>query len=217
MPITEQQKELLVQYKEKAFISSVLAEESNSYFTFIKNLINIPLIITNSAMVIINAIIVDQELLKVLNIILNSSTGLILSLISNFKIYEHIQLFNQVKGKFNKLSHVIDNKLTNDSDRITSEFITNIIEDYDQIYDGMEYTFPTSVKKRIKKQYYGKMTLPVALSVDIVEMCNKPSLCCSGNTISSPALTPVNTPSITFTTENRNLEKNYIDVRVNDN
>jgi len=61
MPITEQQKELLVQYKEKAFISSVLAEESNSYFTFIKNLINIPLIITNSAMVIINAIIVDQE------------------------------------------------------------------------------------------------------------------------------------------------------------
>jgi len=216
MPITEQQKELLIQYKEKAFISSVLAEESNNYFTFIKNLINIPLIVTNSAMVIINAIIVDQELLKVLNIILNSSTGLILSLISNFKVYENIQLFHQVKGKFNKLSHIIDNKLTNDSESITTEFITNIIEDYDQIYDGMEYTFPTTIKKRIKKQYEGKMTLPVALSVDIVEMCKKPSLCCKGNITKSPANTPVNTPSITFTTENRNLDKNYIDVRVSD-
>jgi hypothetical protein len=216
MPITEQQKKLLIQYKEKAFISSILAEESNNYFTFIKNLINIPLIVTNSAMVIINAIIVDQELLKVLNIILNSSTGLILSLISNFKVYENIQLFHQVKGKFNKLSHIIDNKLTNDSESITTEFITNIIEDYDQIYDGMEYTFPTTIKKRIKKQYEGKMTLPVALSVDIVEMCKKPSLCCSGNPSTPPAMTPANTPSITFTTDNRNLDKNYIDVRVSD-
>ena len=214
MPITEQQKELLIQYKDKAFISSVLAEESNNYFTFIKNLINIPLIVTNSAMVIINAIIVDQDLLKVLNIILNSSTGLILSLISNFKVYEHIQLFNQVKGKFNKLSHVIDNKLTNDSDRITSEFITNIIEDYDQIYDGMEYTFPASVKKRIKKQYEGKLSLPTSLSIDIVELCNKPTCCSNDKYVQTPTTTPANTPSITFTTDNKNLDKNYINVSV---
>jgi hypothetical protein len=211
-PITEQQKELLIQYKEKAFISSILAEESNNYFTFIKNLINIPLIITNSAMVIINAIIVDQELLKVLNIILNSSTGLILSLISNFKIYENIQLFHQVKGKFNKLSHIIDNKLTNDSENITPEFITNVIEDYDQIYDGMEYTFPSSIKKRIKKQYEGKMTLPVSLSIDIVELCHKPSLCCANNPpLTTPTTTPVPTPAIT---DNKNLDKNYINVSI---
>jgi hypothetical protein len=211
-PITEQQKELLIQYKEKAFISSILAEESNNYFTFIKNLINIPLIITNSAMVIINAIIVDQELLKVLNIILNSSTGLILSLISNFKIYENIQLFHQVKGKFNKLSHIIDNKLTNDSENITPEFITNVIEDYDQIYDGMEYTFPSSIKKRIKKQYEGKMTLPVSLSIDIVELCHKPSLCCANNPpLTTPTTTPLPTPAIT---DNKNLDKNYINVSI---
>jgi len=199
MPITDQQRHLLIQYKEKAFISSVLAEESNNYFSFVKNMINIPLIITNSAMVIINAIIVDQEMLKVLNIILNSSTGLILSLISNFKIYEHIQLFHQVKGKFNKLSHVIDNKLTNDIDNVSSEFITNIIEDYDQIYDGMEYTFPSSIKKRIKKQYEGKMTLPVALTIDIVELCENPSICCTKKTLPNTA---PNTPIISSTFTN---------------
>ena len=99
--ITEEQKQLLISYKDKSFVSTLLAEQSYNYYSFIKNIINIPLIITNSAMVIINATIEDQNLLKVLNIILNSSTGLILSLISNFKIYENIQQFHQLQIKFN--------------------------------------------------------------------------------------------------------------------
>ena len=72
--ITEKQVELLKQYKEKSYINSLLAEQSHDYFNLIKNIINIPLIISNSAMVIINAIITEQELLKMLNIILNAST-----------------------------------------------------------------------------------------------------------------------------------------------
>ena len=98
--ITDQQKNLLNDYKEKAFISALLSEESYNYYNFIKNVINIPLIITNSAMVVLNSIIEDQNLLKILNIILNASTGLILSLIANFKIYENIQAFHQLQIKF---------------------------------------------------------------------------------------------------------------------
>ncbi len=44
-----------------------------------------------------------QELLKILNIILNSSTGLILSLVSNFKIYEHTTQYHQLQIKYTKL------------------------------------------------------------------------------------------------------------------
>ena len=55
-----------------------------------------------------NSITEDQDLLRVSNIILNSSTGLILSLISNFKIYEHIQQYHQLQMKLNRLSHQID-------------------------------------------------------------------------------------------------------------
>ena len=98
--ITDEQKDLLKQYKEKAFISSVLAEESYNYYNFVKNLINVPLIICNSVMVCINGSIEDQNTLKILNIILNSSTGLILSFISNFKIYEHISQYHQLQIKF---------------------------------------------------------------------------------------------------------------------
>jgi hypothetical protein len=67
--ITEKQQELLQQYKERSFVSSILAEEACNYFSFIENIINIPLIICNSAMVCINSTINDQDLLKVLNTI----------------------------------------------------------------------------------------------------------------------------------------------------
>ncbi len=172
---TEQQLELLKQYKDKSFISSLLAEQSHSYFVFVKNIINIPLIITNSAMVIINATITDDNLLKILNIILNSSTGLILSLISNFKVYESIQQHKQLMIKFNKLTHNIDSKLTNDIDSISTEYIQSCIEDYDAIYEAMEFTFPEKIKQRIKRQYENRMILPSSLSVDIVNCNDK---CC---------------------------------------
>ena len=86
------------------YILCLLAEQSYDYFVFVKNLINIPLIITNSAMVVINSTITDQELLEILKFLLNSSTGLILSLISNFKIYQNIQNFHQLQIIFNKLN-----------------------------------------------------------------------------------------------------------------
>ena len=101
--INEEQKLLLISYKEKSFINSILAEETLNYYNFIKNIINIPLIICNSVMVCINSIIEDQNLLKILNIILKSSTGSILSLISNFKIYENTQHNHQLEIKFNNI------------------------------------------------------------------------------------------------------------------
>ena len=174
--ISAQQQLLLKQYQERSFVSSILAEEACNYFSFIKNIINIPLIVCNSAMVCINSSITDQELLKILNIILNSSTGLILSLISNFKIYEHITTFNQQRIKFTRLTHLIDGKLTNDLENINTEFIQNIINEYDAITETQEFPYPEVIRKRIKKQYENTMiTLPSSLAIDIVE-CK--SNCC---------------------------------------
>ena len=174
--ITSQQELLLRQYKEKAFINAILSEESHNHYSFIKNLINIPLIICNSVMVCINSIITDQDTLKILNIILNSSTGLILGMISNFKIYEKINQFHQLYIKFNKLSNMIDSKMTNELELINNDFIENTINEYNNISEAQEYAFPNKIRKRIKKQYEDKSALPLSLSADIVE-CNK-LVCC---------------------------------------
>ena len=158
--ITAQQQLMLKNYQEKSFISAILAEEACNYFSFIKNIINIPLIICNSAMVCINSSITEQELLKILNIILNSSTGLILSLISNFHIYENITTFNQLRIKYTKLSHLIDSKLTNDLDGIDNNFIETIINEYDTISESCDFAYPNHIRTKIKKQYENKMSLP---------------------------------------------------------
>jgi hypothetical protein len=174
--ITENQISLLNTYRDRSFINSILAEQSYNYYNWIKNIINIPLIICNTGMVAINGSIENQELLKILNIILNSFTGLILSFTSQFKIYEHINQYKIIQSKFNKLSHLIDNKLVNNTDDLTTEFINNIIQDYDDIVESIEFNYPTSIRNKIKKQYEGKMTLPSVLAVDIVE-CK--SECCT--------------------------------------
>ena len=101
-------------------------------------------------MVCINSIIQDQDTLKILNIILNSSTGLILSLISNFKIYEQINQFHQLNIKFNKLSNVIDSKLSNDYDNITADFINSIMDDYQTIMESQDFNYPNKIKKELK-------------------------------------------------------------------
>jgi hypothetical protein len=46
--IVDEQQLLLKQCQERSYGSSILAEESYNYYNFIKNVINIPLIICNS-------------------------------------------------------------------------------------------------------------------------------------------------------------------------
>ena len=71
--------------------------------------------------------------------------------------------------KFNKRYHQIDSKINNEEVNINSKYISNVIEDYDQILKSMEYSFPIRIKNKIKKQYENKLSLPSTLSVDIVE------------------------------------------------
>jgi hypothetical protein len=56
--------------------------------------------------------------LKKLNIIKNTSTGLILGSISNVKIYKKINQYHQFCVKNDKLSILIDTKKTNELDKI---------------------------------------------------------------------------------------------------
>ena len=51
-----------------------------------------------------------------------------------------------------------------------------IINDYNNVLEQQDYPYPSAIRKRIKKQYEEKMTLPLSLSADIVECKSK---CCT--------------------------------------
>ena len=174
--ITNIELELLKSYKDKAYIMGLLCEQSYNYYSFVKNMINIPLILINTSMTILNSIIENSNDLKIPNILLNSSTGLIIAFVSQYKLYEKINEFHQLQNKFNKLSSNIEKKLILDMDNILDSDINGYIETYDILIDNMVYPINDKIKNKIKKQFQEKLALPAILSVDIVECNNK---CCN--------------------------------------
>ena len=160
--LNEQQKKLLIGYRDKCYIMSILCSECSDHYSRINNFFKFPLIITNSIMVVFNS--ENIENIRIINIILNISTSLILSLIGNFKLDQRITNFTSKSIKFTKLCHHIEDLLYNSIDEITSENIRNIINDYDSINEQIEYPFVGYIKKRLIKKYENNRILPNCLN-----------------------------------------------------
>ena len=169
--------DLLTSYKDKAYVMQLLCEQSYNHYSFIKNLINLPLILINSTMTVLNSIIDNSNDLKIPNILLNSTTGLIIAFTTNFKVYERINSFHQLQSKYNKLYTDIEKILILNPDEITNEKINNIIETYEALSDNMEFSISDRIKQKVKKEFNNKLNLPSILSVDIVE-CKDKCNCC---------------------------------------
>jgi hypothetical protein len=162
MKITEEQKKLLTQYRDKAYVMSILCSECSDYYSRINNFFKFPLILTNSIMVIFNS--ENFENIRIANIILNVATSLILSLVGNFKLNERVINFTSKSVKFNKLCHKIEDLLYNSIDEITTENIRANIDEYDTINEQIEYPFVGYIKDKLIKKYSNHRSMPNALN-----------------------------------------------------
>ena len=162
MKITEEQKKLLTQYRDKAYVMSILCSECSDYYSRINNFFKFPLIQTNSIMVIFNS--ENFENIRIANIILNVATSLILSLVGNFKLNERVINFSSKSIKFNKLCHKIEDLLYNSIDDITTENIRANIDEYDTINEQIEYPFVGYIKDKLIKKYSNHRSMPNALN-----------------------------------------------------
>jgi len=86
MTISVEQIKLLESYRDKAYITSILCSQSAEHFSFLRSIINIPLILSSSTMTVLNSMDSTEgsnNNMKYANIILNAWTSLILSLVGN--------------------------------------------------------------------------------------------------------------------------------------
>jgi len=166
MLINEEQLILLESYKDKTYVSAVLCEKATAFYSFYKNILNIPLILASSVMSLINSIEIDTNVLKYINIIVNVSTAFTLAIIYNFKFNERHINFKSSYSKFTKLLHQIEDSLINDRDNITTEDIREFINTYDSLYENIDYGFPKKVKEKVKNLYAGKRILPNILNCE---------------------------------------------------
>ena len=162
--ITVAQQKLLKSYKDRSLIVTILSKRSYEFFSFIKSLVNIPLILSSTTLAILNSASITTEQMKLPNIIINSITGLTLAMISNIKINEKTTVFKNISQKMNKLNHKIEEAFINDLDNLDSDKITNFIREYESLIDQLDYNFPTSVKKKVYNKYKNtNLTLPNTL------------------------------------------------------
>ena len=162
--LEQRQINLLVSYRDKAYVYAVLCDRSYELFSLIKSLCNIPLILITSILSIINASSFDPVEMKMPNVIINASVALIMGMISNFKLSEKESLYKQINQKMVRHCHFIEDMLNNNLDSLDSDDVSEVIKKYDDIVEMNEFPFPHFIKKQITKIYKGKRSLPAVLN-----------------------------------------------------
>lgn len=157
--------ELLQTYIDRCYISTVLCDLSLNWYNTIYNISLAPTILGSSLLTILNSSEIPSHTMKIINITLNGLNTVILALMSTYKINDRINNFKTLKVKFNKLTHLMES-IKNKNEEIDKSVISNLIEEYDKLYEDLIYPFPQRVKSKVIKTYGGKRTLPNSLEVD---------------------------------------------------
>jgi hypothetical protein len=87
----------------------LLTNKANSYWSMVKFAFNIPLVLTSSAMCIINSISEDANEVKIPNIVVNAVSVLIMSLNNSIKANEKCDLFRRLSQQLLLLTGKIEN------------------------------------------------------------------------------------------------------------
>lgn len=167
---------IINEYLDKSFISSLLCELSYNFYSFLYQCIIFPTILSSSILTILNSSDIDSDKMKIINIIINAINTILLAINSNFKFNDRAIHFKTMKIKFTNLNHRIEsdkNKKINDNNYIIN--IDDIIINFDNLYNDLNYTFPNHIKNKIIKKFGTKKYLPNSLSVDVVELTKPPT------------------------------------------
>ena len=123
-----------------------------SYWSFIKFLFSIPLVLTSSAMCIINSISEDANKMKIPNIVVNAVSVLIVSLNNNIKSSEKAEQFKKLGQAFMMLTQEID--VFDDENVITAEKYNMLVLKYDNLINDCDFEdIPTRYKLAASKSF----------------------------------------------------------------
>ena len=99
----------LIALLDKCEALSLLCSKATSHWSMIRFIFQIPLILTSSVMCILNSFEKDGENnMKIPNVVVNGVSVLLLSLQSNLKVPEKVELFKNLSNQFLLLAHDIE-------------------------------------------------------------------------------------------------------------
>lgn len=131
----------------------LLTSKASGYWSLIKFCFNIPLVLTSSAMCIINSISQDANEVKIPNIVVNAVSVLIMSLNNSIKASEKCDLFRRLSQQFLLLSGQIENdtELDENEFNIIAIKYENLINDC--LFEEIPYRYKIQVAESFKDRY----------------------------------------------------------------
>jgi len=150
----------LEQYNDKAYVYSVLCSKASRYYNYWKLGFSMPIIITSTILTYINSNNnPDMEnAMKVVNPVFNMLVAILVGIGNIFKFESKSNEYRNACVKFQKLSHLIENKIL--TKEVTEDFLTNIIQQYDDVQEDC-MDIPNFICNNIRKTYGGKKNLPL--------------------------------------------------------
>jgi hypothetical protein len=153
---------ILDDYIDMIYIYEIICNDTYNYYYNLKFLFEFPIIFINVFMTIINSTITEIFIIKHCNIFLNVMTMLLVSLSNYLKINEKCEILKINRDKFIKLYNMIEKRKYTDD--ISIDFIDNIISNYDNIIENINFTFPPKILNRVRNEYKNKKTLPLFIN-----------------------------------------------------
>jgi hypothetical protein len=137
----------------------LLCSKANGYWSMIKFGFNIPLVLTSSAMCIINSISENANDVKIPNIVVNAISVLIMSLNNSIKASEKCDLFRRLSQQFLLLAGQIenDNEITDSDFQLIALKYENLINDV--LFEEIPHRYKLQVAESFKHR-----TVPLQLN-----------------------------------------------------
>ena len=137
----------------------LLCSKASGYWSMIKFAFNIPLVLTSSAMCIINSISEDANEVKIPNIVVNAISVLIISLNNSIKASEKCDLFRRLGQQFLLLAGQIEN----DDEISDNEFSLLALKYENLINDILFEEIPDRYKNQVIESFKDRY-LPLQLN-----------------------------------------------------
>jgi hypothetical protein len=147
---------------DKCEAMTLLCTKACTHWSMVKFCFNIPLVLTSSAMCIINSISEDANSMKIPNIIVNAVSVLIMSLNNSVKASEKFECFKRLSQQFMILSQEIEGM----DQSIDREKYVILLLKYDNLIQDCAFEdIPSKYKHQVSKVYIeANRNIPIQLN-----------------------------------------------------
>ncbi len=140
-------------YKDYTYIMYILCDKTASFYSKIKNIINIPIVICSTALSILNTTNFDDNIIKNVSMSFNLLIALSVAMLSLFKITEKEFSFKTHSSNFLKLHNKINIELAKSKTILSEIEVLPIINEYNLLCEYIIFHIPSRIRKDIKENY----------------------------------------------------------------